>query len=79
MSSQEDLASLIDTFLSGGDQSTRLVGEIERVIVSHYLDSDVYEILAEAVSLYRPGDGAPYIDADDMQHPLREARLMLAR
>jgi hypothetical protein len=74
---QEELTALIGDFSSGRDRSMRLVGEIERILNTEFLDSPVYELLAEPVSLYRPGGGRPYIEEGEMLDVLLEARDLL--
>ncbi|MFI0821953.1 hypothetical protein ACH4TX_40250 [Streptomyces sp. NPDC021098] len=77
MNPRESLLKLIDEFLSGQDRSMQIVSQIEAVIIDYFLDSDVYEILSEPVSLYRPGEGLPYTDEEEMAESLEEARRAL--
>ncbi|WP_159073469.1 hypothetical protein [Streptomyces sp. RTd22] len=77
MNPRESLLKLIDVFLSGQDRSMQIVSQIEAVTIDYFLDSDVYEILSEPVSLYRPGEGLPYMDEEEMAESLEEARRAL--
>lgn len=77
MNPRESLLKLIDVFLSGQDRSMQIVSQIEAVTIDYFLDSDVYEILSESVSLYRPGEGLPYMDEEEMAESLEEARRAL--
>ncbi|MBO0656934.1 hypothetical protein J1792_30600 [Streptomyces triculaminicus] len=77
MTPQVRLLELIDRFLAGRDRSMRLVNEIEDILVVDFMDTDVFETLTEAVSLYRPGAGAPYVSEDEMAEVLASARGLL--
>ncbi|WP_326598312.1 hypothetical protein [Streptomyces sp. NBC_01803] len=68
---------MIDVFLTGRDRSAQFVQEIEDVLVADFLDTPVFEVLAEVVSLYRPGAGLPYTDEEEMSEALASARDLL--
>lgn len=55
----------------------QVVSRIEAVAIDYFLDSDVYEILSEPLSLYRPGEGLPYVNEEEMAEALEEARRAL--
>ncbi|MDT0550247.1 MULTISPECIES: hypothetical protein [Streptomyces] len=77
MNPRESLLELINVFLSGQDRSMQVVSRIEAVAIDYFLDSDVYEILSEPLSLYRPGEGLPYVNEEEMAEALEEARRAL--
>lgn len=77
MDANTALIFLIDKFVSGEDQSTRLIGRIESLLVDAYFGTDVFDVVAEAASLYRPGAKPPYIDEAEMATVLSEARRMV--
>lgn len=77
MNPRESLLELINVFLSGQDRSMEVVSQIEAVAIDYFLDSDVYEILSEPLSLYRPGEGLPYVNEEEMAESLEEARRAL--
>ncbi|MFG3093880.1 hypothetical protein [Streptomyces sp. NPDC048202] len=74
MTEKEELLFLIDKFISGSDTSRESVQKIEGLMIDLYLDSDVFEEASEALSLYRPGAGLPYMDEKDMSGVLAEVR-----
>ncbi|MDT3397157.1 hypothetical protein RKE29_10955 [Streptomyces sp. B1866] len=74
MNPEGQFLSMIDRFLSGQDQSTHLVSEIEDVLVQNFLDTEISETLAEPIALYRPQAGLPYTDEKDMADALAVAR-----
>ena len=55
----------------------QVVSQIEAVAIDYFLESDVYEILSEPLSLYRPGEGLPYVNEEEMAESLEEARRAL--
>ncbi|MEC4016976.1 hypothetical protein [Streptomyces sp. H27-D2] len=77
MNPQEKLLELIDKFLTRQDASMRMIGEIEALLIKDFLETDVFESLAEAVSLYRPGAGMPYLDVNEMAEELLAVRATL--
>ncbi len=77
MGPEEELRNLMGDFLSGADRSIQLVGEIEEVVVGNFLDTELFEFLAEPLSLYRPGENMPYVDETEMVEVLREAINMI--
>ncbi|WP_369201935.1 hypothetical protein [Streptomyces sp. PU-14G] len=70
----DDLLHLVDAFLGGRDQSLQLINKIERILIDHFPDSDVFEELTEPLTLFRPGCGTPYYDVPEMEEVLRSAR-----
>ncbi|MET8168479.1 hypothetical protein ABZT34_30175 [Streptomyces sp. NPDC005329] len=48
------------------------VTSMEGFVVEHFLDSEVFEFLAEGMSLYRPWAGSPYWSERDMLQLLEE-------
>lgn len=42
------------------------VASVENFIVEHFLDGEIFEFLAEGVSLYRPWVGSPYWSEEEM-------------
>lgn len=77
MEAKTALVFLIDRFVSGEDQSTRLVGRIESLLVDAYFGTEVFDVVAEAASLYRPGAKPPYINETEMAQVLTEARSLV--
>ncbi|SCE01119.1 hypothetical protein GA0115239_11581 [Streptomyces sp. BpilaLS-43] len=59
-------------FISGEDRSMDLIASVESVAVEHLLESEVFEFLAEGISLYRPWAGAPYWSESDMVQLMEE-------
>ncbi|MEU9920453.1 hypothetical protein AB0H51_03865 [Streptomyces griseoluteus] len=74
MSEKGDLLHLIGEFISGRDTSMESVQKIEGLMIDLYLDSDEFEDAFEALSLYRPGAGLPYMDEKEMSGILAEVR-----
>jgi hypothetical protein len=74
----DTLLALIDDFTSGRDRSMSKVGEIEDLLVREYLDTEVFEAAAEALALYRPGEGLPYMDEAEMEETLLTVREMIS-
>lgn len=69
----EKLKELAQEFIDDRDRSLRLVREIESILIVEFLETDLYEALAEAVSLYCPGGNLPYFSESDMKNALQEA------
>ncbi|MGW7011598.1 hypothetical protein ACWGBJ_13465 [Streptomyces sp. NPDC054951] len=59
-------------FISGEDRSMNFATSMESFTVEHFLDSEVFEFLAEGLSLYRPWEGPPYWSERDMLQLLED-------
>lgn len=66
MNPVEDILEMARKFISGEDRSMNFVASMENFTVEHLLDSEVFEFLAEGMSLYRPWAGPPYWSEGDM-------------
>ncbi|MGW1835644.1 hypothetical protein [Streptomyces sp. NPDC002067] len=77
MTPNTELIEMIDEFLSGRDRSMNSIRKIENTLIEHFLDSEVFEFLAEPISLYRPWEGTPYIGEQEMAQVLSEVRAFL--
>lgn len=71
--SHEKFIELAQSFIDGTDRSMRAVGEMESLLVGEYEDTELYEFLIEPISLYRPWEGMPYVDEEEMSAILSEA------
>ncbi|WP_404816430.1 hypothetical protein [Streptomyces thermolineatus] len=79
MNGQSEMLSLVGKFLRGEDRSMGLMAKIEKEMIAKYLDDEVYDLLAEPISLYRPGAGIPYYDEGDMVEVLKSVVDILER
>ncbi|WP_226487481.1 hypothetical protein [Streptomyces parvulus] len=70
MSPEKEILKMARTFISGEDRSMVFVGQMERFATEYLLDSEMFEFLAEGLSLYRPWAGSPYWSESDMQQLL---------
>lgn len=77
MTPRQQLLSVIDAYRSGADRSVDAIGKLEAILIQHYVDSEIFEYLAEPVSLYRPFCGDPYVGEEEMNEILNQARRML--
>jgi hypothetical protein len=68
----KEVLGMAQKFISGEDRSMDFIASIEAFIVEHLLDTEVFEFLAEGMSLYRPWAGAPYWSEEDMVQLLRD-------
>ncbi|MDP9937236.1 hypothetical protein ACIPY0_07370 [Paenarthrobacter nicotinovorans] len=66
MSVSERLQQAADRFL-GGDESVRAAQALEGVLFDEYPGDDRTEELLYVLSLYSPGNGAPYSEASDVR------------
>lgn len=66
MSVSERLQQAADRLL-GGDESVRAAQALEEVLIDEYPDDDRTEELLYVLSLYWPGNGAPYSEASDVR------------
>ena len=73
----DDLRGLIDRYLSGADRSPSLVRRIEAEATAEVGDDERFDELMEALALFRPGGGPPYLDEEGLAGALREARAAL--
>ncbi|MGW4040599.1 hypothetical protein ACWEIM_30720 [Streptomyces sp. NPDC004778] len=73
MSPLDRIKELAQGFIDGRDRSMSRIWEIETLLISDFLESDLYEDLSEAVSLYRPEEGAPYYGEEEMKEALESA------
>ena len=69
-----DAASVV----SGGDQSMVAAHELESVLLDEYLGDDRVSALVEALALYSPGSGSPYVDALELRKLIESTLLELA-
>ncbi|MGP3969858.1 hypothetical protein [Streptomyces sp. 6N223] len=75
--SRQRLREMIDKCLSDRDRSLQVVNDIEHVLTTDFLETEIFEVLADAVSLYQPGAGMPYMDEAEMAESLASARALL--
>ena len=68
-----ELIHLIDRYLSG-EHSGRLVSEIEGIVIESFQNAEWYDDVGEALALYAPGQGQPYLDDNDLKPILRRLR-----
>ncbi|MFI6341116.1 hypothetical protein [Streptomyces sp. NPDC050535] len=66
MNPGEEILAMARKFISGDDRSMGFIASMEKVVVENLPDSDMFEFLAEGISLYRPWAGAPYWSEGDM-------------
>jgi hypothetical protein len=66
VSPEEEILEMARKFISGEDRSMGFVASMEKLAVEHLSDSEMFEFLAEGVSLYRPWAGVPYWSEEDM-------------
>ncbi|NEB02079.1 hypothetical protein [Streptomyces sp. SID13726] len=66
MNPLEEILEMARKFISGEDRSMEYVTSMEGFAVEHFMDSEVFEFLAEGMSLYRPWGGPPYWSERDM-------------
>lgn len=50
-----------------GDDSVAAANELERVVLDDYPGDERLDDLHEALALYAPGQGAPYVDAEGLR------------
>ncbi|MFD3505385.1 hypothetical protein ACFWWT_47975 [Streptomyces sp. NPDC058676] len=72
MNPLEEILEMARKFILGEDRSMDFVKSIEDFTVEHFLDSKVFEFLAEGMSLYRPWGGSPYWSERDMLQLLED-------
>lgn len=72
MSPEKELLCMAQRFISGEDRSMEFVTAMENFTSECLLDSEMFEFLTDAFSLYRPWAGAPYWSEEDMVRLLRE-------
>ncbi|MBF8174977.1 hypothetical protein IW294_29985 [Streptomyces olivaceus] len=70
MNPEEEILKMAQTFISGEDRSMAFVGKMESFVLTYLLDSEMFDFLAEGISLYRPWAGSPYWSESDMQQLL---------
>jgi hypothetical protein len=68
----EEILEMARKFISGEDRSMGFIASMEDFVVQHFLDSEVFEFLAEGMSLYRPWAGSPYWTEGDMVHLMED-------
>jgi hypothetical protein len=68
----EEILGMARKFISGEDRSMDFVTSMEDFVTEHFLDSEVFEFLAEGMSLYRPWGGPPYWSESDMLQLLED-------
>ncbi|MGW7170909.1 hypothetical protein ACWGH3_37660 [Streptomyces sp. NPDC054884] len=66
MNPVEEILRMAQKFISGEDRSMGFIATVEDFTVEHFADSEVFEFLAEGLSLYRPWAGSPYWSEEDM-------------
>ncbi|MFE9826900.1 hypothetical protein ACFYSH_33100 [Streptomyces sp. NPDC005791] len=66
MSPTGETLEMARKFISGEDRSTGFIASMESFVIEHLLDTEVFEFLAEGISLYRPWVGPPYWSEKEM-------------
>lgn len=56
-----------------GDESIAAANDLERVVLDDYPGDERLEDLHEAATLYSPGEGSPYVDAEGLRRAVRDA------
>jgi hypothetical protein len=53
-----------------GDESIRAAAELERVVLDEHLEDVRFADLSDALALYAPGSGMPYVNANELRSVL---------
>jgi hypothetical protein len=69
---EEKMLEMARTFISGEDRSMTFVASMEGFATEHLLDSEMFDFLAEGLSLYRPWAGLPYWSEEDMVQLMKD-------
>jgi hypothetical protein len=56
-----------------GDESREAAGLLEAVVLDDYPGDERFDELLYVLSLYSPGAGAPYCDAEELRDAVRRA------
>jgi hypothetical protein len=67
------LLDMLDSFVSGKDQSMEFVGEIERLLVDELRDSDIFAELTVPVASYRTEGGEHLYNSSDLARVFEQA------
>jgi hypothetical protein len=67
-----EIVEMAQKFISGEDRSVDFIASMEAFVIEYLLDTEVFEFLAEGISLYRPWAGSPYWSEGDMVQLLRD-------
>ena len=68
----ERLAAAAQRVLAG-DESMAAASDLERVVLDDYPGDERLEDLHEALALYSPFDGSPYVDAEGLRRAVQDA------
>jgi hypothetical protein len=72
MNPVKEILEMARRFISDEDRSMGFVMNMENFAVEHLLDSEMFEFLAEGMSLYRPWAGPPYWSEEDMVQLMKD-------
>jgi hypothetical protein len=61
-----------------GDDSGQAAQALEGVLLDDYPGDERFDDLLEALALYAPGQGAPYVEAEALRKAVRETLVALA-
>ncbi len=71
---RDQLARMLQDFVSGRDQSLYFVNQIEALLLRHFRDTDLYELLGEPVACYSIVGGEPGLaDAKELTIAFKQA------
>ena len=62
-----------------GDESVQAAQQLEGVLLDDHPGDERFDDLLEALALYAPGEGAPYVGAQVLHAAIRGALATLAR
>lgn len=68
----ERLAAAAKRVLAG-DESMAAASDLERVVLDDHPGDERLEDLHEALALYSPFDGSPYVDAEGLRRAIQDA------
>ncbi len=60
-----------------GDESREAAGVLEAAVLDDYPGDERFDELLYVLSLYSPGAGAPYCDAEELRDAVRRAQVDL--
>ena len=57
----------------GGDESVAAANDLERAVIDDYPGDERLDDLHDALALYSPGQGSPYVDAESLRRVVHDA------